>query len=209
MNKVIILLLLVLGSLAGNAQVKTVFFDQKDKVTNDSTKAVTYAIYGKLSGEELWAFKKYDLEGYMMVSGAFLDDLLTVAQGKFIYYDWINPVENFTNQEILARGKERYITLSGNFEGGKRQGRWLSFYENGEIKNVLFYNSGVLDGEYKFFDREGKLMESGQFLNGKKEGEWHLKGGLQVVVFKDNKVISDVKRTKKQLKEEQTNKGKL
>ncbi len=209
MNKIIILFLLVFGSFTGNAQVKTIFFDQKDKVTPDSVKAVTYAIYGKLSGENLWAFKKYDLEGYLMVSGAFIDDLLTVAQGKFNYYDWINPDDNFANQEIVAKGKERYLTLSGNFENGKRQGKWLSFYENGEIKNVFSYENGALQGEYKFFDHAGTLKESGQFFNDKKEGEWHLKGGLQVVVFKNDKVVSEVKKTKKQLREEQVRKSKL
>jgi antitoxin component YwqK of YwqJK toxin-antitoxin module len=209
MNKIIIILLFILSSFAGYGQIKTVFFDNKDKVTADSTKATTYAIYGKLTGESLWAFKKYDLDGYLMMSGAFKDDALTIAQGKFIYYDWINPNDSFTNRDIVDKGKERYVTLSGEFVNGKRQGKWLSFYENGEIKNVFFYDKGVLQGEYKLFDNAGKLIESGQFVNDKKEGEWQLKGGLQVVVFKNDKVVSVVKKTRKQLKEEQQKKSKL
>jgi hypothetical protein len=206
MNKILIILLFVLCSFCGYGQVKTVFFDAKDKITTDSTKANSYAIYGKVTGDSLLAFKKYDLDGYLLVSGTFKDEALTIPQGKFVYYDWIDPNDNFRNMETVARGKERFIVLSGNFENGLRQGQWLTFYENGEVKNVMNYDKNVLQGAFKTFDNEGKLLESGEFVNNKKEGVWTLKGGLQVVTFKNDKVVSQIKKTRGQLKKEQQSK---
>jgi hypothetical protein len=211
MNKILMFLLFVLCSFNGFGQVKSVFFDAKDKVTTDSTKANSYAIYGKVTGDSVYVFKKYDLDGYLMATGAFKDEHLTIPHGKFVYYDWINPYDGFTNQEAVARGKERYITLSGNFENGLREGLWISYYVTGEVKDVANYKKNLLNGEYKSFETNGDLKESGQFVNNKKEGEWKLKGGLQIVRFENNKVISTVNKTRKQLKKEKElqNKRKL
>lgn len=202
MNKVLVFLLFVLCSFNGFGQVKSVFFDAEDKVTTDSTKAESYAIYGKVTGDSIYIFKKYDLDGYLMVTGSFKDEGLTIPHGKFVYYDWINPYDSFTNHETVARGKERYITLSGNFKNGRREGRWVSYYVNGDVKDVANYKGNLLNGEYKSFEANGNLKESGQFVNNKKEGEWSLKGGLQVVTFKNDKVIATVNKTRKQLKKE-------
>ena len=209
MNKILILLLCVFCSSGSYGQVKTVFFDVKEQVTTDSTKANSYAIYGRVTGENLWVFKKYDLNDYLTVSGAFKDEALQIPHGKFVYYDWINPYDGFINQETVAKGKERYIKLSGNFEDGLRQGQWLSYYVNGQVKSVVNYEKGMAHGEFKSFNTKGDLEESGKFVNDLKEGEWLLKGGLTVVTFKNDKIISTVNKTRRQLKKEQENKGKL
>lgn len=207
MRKSFIIILFVLFSLCGYGQVRTVYFDVKDKVTTDSTKANSYAIYGKISGDSLWVFKKYDRDGYLLVTGSFKDDLLSIAQGKFVYYNWINPNESFSNAATLSQGKERYIVQSGNYDQGLRQGKWFSYYESGEIRNVVVFNTGVMSGEFKFFDENGKLQESGQFMNDKKQGTWILSGGLKVVNYENDQVISVVKKTKRELKKEQENKA--
>ena len=128
---------------------------------------------------------------------------LSIPQGNFVYYDWINPYDSFKNQEAVARGKERYVLLTGSFDNGLREGLWRSFYENGEVRDVAFYKKNLLNGDYKSFDKHGDLKESGKFVNNKKEGEWLLKGGLQVVKFENDKVISTVNKTRRQLKKEQ------
>ncbi|WP_432714904.1 toxin-antitoxin system YwqK family antitoxin [Pedobacter sp.] len=200
MNKFFLVVLFLLCAFGSDAQVKTVFFDSKDKVTADSAKAKSYAIYGKVTGDSVYVFKKYDLDGYLLVSGSFSDEQLNVAHGKFVYYDWINPNDSFANLEAVSKGKERYIVLSGSFKNGHREGQWLSFYENGDVKNVVIYKNNILNGPYKFFDTKGNLEESGQFINGKKEGEWQLDGGRKVAIYKDDKMISVVKKTKKEIK---------
>ncbi|MET3113619.1 hypothetical protein AAKU52_001347 [Pedobacter sp. CG_S7] len=209
MKKIAILLLFVFCSFSNYAQVRTVFFDVEEKVTSDSTKAETYAIYGQVTGNSLWVFKKYDLSGYLLVSGAFKDESLRIAQGKFVYYDWIDPNDSFENLETVTKGKDRFVVLSGAFEDGLRQGQWLSFYESGEVRNVLNYDKNVFHGEYRSFDSHGDLQESGQFVNNKKEGEWLLKGGLEVVQYKNDQVTAVVKKTRRELKKEKENTHKL
>ena len=83
MNKIVIFLLLLFCSFNSYSQVKSVFFDAKDKVTSDSTIATSYAIYGKVSGSDVYVFKKYDLDGYLLVTGAFKDEALKYSPGEF------------------------------------------------------------------------------------------------------------------------------
>lgn len=202
MKKIFIAGLLFLCSTVwGYAQVKTVYFDIKDKVTTDSLHAASYAVYGKVSGDSLWVFKKYDMDGYIATTGSFKDELLEVPHGKFVYYDWINPNKSETGANALNTGRDRYIVLSGNFDNGLRQGKWLSYYENGEIKSVINFEKGMMQGEYKGFDDKGRIIETGQYAEDKKDGEWKFNGGLRVITFKMDQVISDVKRTKKELRE--------
>ena len=209
MNKIYILLIFILISYSGFGQVRKVYFDEKDRVTTDSTEAASYGIYGYLSGEKLWAFKKYDSEGYMMTTGAFSDSSLQIPQGKFVYYDWVDPNEGFRQLEVYTKGKERYVTMSGNFVQGKQHGQWISYYVDGSVKNVVNYEKGLLNGPFKSFDRDGDLVETGQFLSGKRDGKWVTDGGLKVTTYKDDQVLSVEKKTKRQLREEQQQKPKL
>lgn len=203
MNKFITLILFVLCSFSAQSQIRTVYFDANDKVTTDSTIAYSYGIYGKITGQDLWMFKKYDIDGVLMVTGAFMDDLLTLPQGKFVYYDWVDPNVDYANQTVIDQGKQRYMRVSGNFVNGLRDGQWISFYENGNVRDIAHYVANSLSGEYKSFDRKGEIIQSGQYLNDKKEGEWILEGGLRVATYQNDKVISVVKKTRRQLKAEQ------
>ena len=206
MHKILIIILFVLFSSAAQSQIQTVYFDAKDQVTADSTLARSYGIYGKVTGEQLWVFKKYDIDGVLMVTGAFKDDLLSLPQGKFVYYDWVDASNNYANLILLERGIQRYVLLSGNFENGLKHGRWTSFYENGDVKSVSLFEAGILHGDYISFDRNGDMFERGTFVNNKKEGTWQLSGGLKVVEYKNDQVISVTNKTKRQLKAEQQNK---
>ena len=44
-----------------------------------------------------------------------------------------------------------YPVLIGQFKDGKRDGRWLIYWENGNLKNVINYNSGIINGFYSSF----------------------------------------------------------
>lgn len=202
MNKLAMTVVLLFFSILGyGQQVRTVYFDAKDVATTDSTKIASYGIYGKVSGSNLWVFKKFDLDNYLMVTGAYKDDELRIPQGKFVYYDWVDNGNSYVGIEATIKGRERYVVLSGNFENGLRQGRWTSYYEDGEVKTIATYENGVLQGEYKSFSHKGDVDQSGSFVNNKKEGVWHVDGGRRVVTFKDDQIVSDVKLSKRDLKQ--------
>lgn len=189
-------------SFNGFSQVKTVYYDDEDHVIADSTQASSYAIYGKLTGDSVYTFKKYDADGYVMVTGAFKDDSLQVAHGKFVYYDWVDQLTTLGNTLPVADGKDRYILLTGNFKDGKREGRWLTFYPNGSLKSVVTFVDNVLNGESKSFDTKGRLQTSGNFLNGKKNGQWIMSGGRKIEQYENGELRSTVKKSKKELEAE-------
>jgi antitoxin component YwqK of YwqJK toxin-antitoxin module len=209
MKRFLLLLAFICFCLNGYSQVKTVYYDQGDHVISDSTQAASYAIYGKLSGDSLYTFKKYDADGYVMVTGAFRDDSLKVAQGKFVYYDWVDELTSLGNTLPSAAGKERYILVTGNFNNGKKSGKWLTFYPDGGLKNVMTFLDDVMNGEYKYFDRKGKLQISGTYKNGKKNGQWVSSGGRKIEQYSDDKVVSTIKKSKKELEAEQKQGKKL
>ncbi len=56
------------------------------------------------------------------------------------------------------------LASEGHFERGKRNGFWRNWYENGTIKDSLFYKDGEPFGEQLYYDSTGKLyMRKNQF----------------------------------------------
>jgi hypothetical protein len=203
MKRLLFMLVLVLSTLSGWSQVKTVFYDEEDHVISDSTQAASYAIYGKVTGDSLYTFKKFDADGYVTVTGAFEDDSLKLAQGKFVYYDWVDDVSTLGNTLPSDQAKDRYVYVTGNFQNGKKTGRWYTFYPNGSLKNVVTFVNDVMNGEFKYFNTKGKLETSGTYVNGKKDGEWVSSGGRKIEQYRNDKVLSTVKKSKKELEAEE------
>ncbi len=202
MKRILILLVLLTGALSGYGQVKTVYFDEEDHIVEDSTKAMSYALVGKLTGDSVYTVKKFDAEGYMMMTGAYKDDAFKVPHGDFVYYDWVEAISPMGNYIVPANGKERFINLRGSYREGLKEGRWITYYQTGSIENVVNYKHNLLHGAYRRFDYKGNLEVSGNFLNNKKEGPWVTKSGRVIYEFKNDKVVSTVKKSKKQLEAE-------
>lgn len=204
MKRLFVVFFFLTAGLHTFGQVKSVMFDIKDFITQDSSRAVTYGVYGKLSGDSLYTFKRFDFEGILLSSGSFKDDSLQVPHGKFIYYDWITPDNNPLNMGYEINGKERYIQLTGTFTNGVKTGRWISFYPNGVLKQVITYNQGIVHGAYQYFNTDGKVMVSGLYILGKKSGTWTLNGGKQENEYADDKLISTLKGKKLRDKQAQS-----
>lgn len=54
-------------------------------------------------------------------------------------------------------------------ETGKKDGKYKSFYENGQLKKEISYKNGELDGSYEEYYRDGKLKIKTSYKNGEKE----------------------------------------
>lgn len=205
-KRLFVFFLLVCGGLFSSAQVKSVMFDSKDIITQDSSRAVSYAVFGKLSGDSLYTFKRFDFEGILLSTGSFKDDSLQVPHGKFIYYDWITPENNPLTYEYEINGKERYVQLTGSFTDGVKTGRWIAFYPNGTIKQVVTYKQGIVQGAYQLFSISGKLLVSGLYVLGKKNGTWTIDGGKQENEYVNDQLISTLKGKKLREKKAQSEK---
>jgi hypothetical protein len=202
MKKILVMLVLLMSAVTGMAQVKTVYFNEDDEVVTDSTEAVSYALIGRVTGDSVYTVKKFDADGYMLMTGAYKDDDLKVAHGNFVYYDWVEAISPLGNYVVPAGGKERFINLRGTFRNGLREGRWITYYQSGSIKDVVNYKQNRMNGEYRNFDYKGNLETQGNFIENKKEGTWITKGGRVIYQFKNDKVVSTIKKSKKQLEAE-------
>jgi hypothetical protein len=65
--------------------------------------------------------------------------------GLFVILDWIPP-------------KEYYISSKGYYENDLKQGKWINYYENGQIEKMLKYTNGGVVQNGKFYREDGSLM---------------------------------------------------
>jgi antitoxin component YwqK of YwqJK toxin-antitoxin module len=202
MKRIVFCFLLFAGSINYTySQVKSILLDGRDRIVADSALAVNYAVFGKVEGDTVYTFKKFDFNGVLLTSGTFKDDSLQVPHGNFVYYDWITPDNNYTNLGYEINGKARFVVLSGKYINGLRVGRWLSFYADGKVKQLANYVQGALNGLYQSYDNSGKVQISGSYIRDKKQGTWTLRGGKQEDEYVDDKLISSL--TGKKLRDKQ------
>jgi antitoxin component YwqK of YwqJK toxin-antitoxin module len=76
-------------------------------------------------------------------------------------------------------GKKKSITYSDNglaFYERRRKDHFVvrkDYHENGKIHWVVHYNKmGKINGRYRKWDEDGKLIEKGRYRNGEKVGIW-------------------------------------
>ena len=69
----------------------------------------------------------------------------------------------------------------GRMKGGKQQGPWVTYYENGQLWFRRNYENGELEGPWVWYYETGQLLEEGKHKNGKREGSFvwfHVNGQL-------------------------------
>lgn len=180
-----------------NAQVAPVYF-YGDQVTTDKNKATSYAIYGKLSTEDLWMFKRYDLNNNLIQTGSYNDALLTTPHGKFVFYMNIEYFNRLHKTKFKINGRTRFTSQQGSFVNGLEEGRWLLFYPDGNVLNTQDYVNGKLHGEFITYDKFGDIEIKGNYVDGERDGEWIFNGGEQKVIYEKGvmKSSENVKKTK-------------
>jgi len=191
-----------------SAQVKPIYFDG-DKITPNKEKATSYAIYGKLSTEDLWIVKKYDLWDNLTLTGSYKDEELKIAQGTFTFYAFIDAF-NYANNEFfkISKGKERFVSQKGQYIDGLQQGRWFTYYPDGNVFSYQDFVDGKAQGEFKIFDKLGNVLTSGNYLDGQTNGEWFFDKGTKRAVF-ENGVLKSTENVKKKKKVKATVNQKL
>ena len=69
----------------------------------------------------------------------------------------------------VSEGKDRLYYLNG-----KQDGKWISFYKNGNIKSIVNWKDGKLNGKYIIYvyNSNGTYRTKGAYSMGKPIGEW-------------------------------------
>ena len=189
MMKIRVWIFLCLASLTTFAQVKPIYF-YGNKIIADSTKATSYAVYGKLSSENVWVFKRYDLYNNLMQTGAYADSLLTIAQGKFDFYNYIADFNADNYENFKLKGNIIYKTQTGNFVNGMEEGKWLSFYPDGNILTLQNFEGGKANGKFISYNKYGKTMIEGTYKEGKMDGEWVFAKEKRKIVYHMDAIVS-------------------
>lgn len=60
----------------------------------------------------------------------------------------------------------------GRYKGGKLEGLWSGWWENGFKKEEGPYQAGLRSGVWKFWHSNGKKAAEGGYKDGKREGRW-------------------------------------
>ncbi len=68
--------------------------------------------------------------------------------------------------EWLEYHKNGNLKFKGNYRDGKKEGEWLEYYENGNIKSKGYYKNGQKDGTWIFYRESGKLKKVRRYING-------------------------------------------
>jgi antitoxin component YwqK of YwqJK toxin-antitoxin module len=192
----VLLFFFSLGYFTAYAQVAPVYF-QGDRVTANKERATSYAIYGKLSDQEIWAFKRYDLYNNLIQTGAYKDEQLSVPHGTFTFYMDIDDYNQlYSSRFKLAKGQFRFVSQKGNFANGVEDGRWFLYFPDGNVMNYQDFVNGKLHGEFVTLDRLGKILIKGNYVDGEKDGKWILEGNDRTAVYEKGKLIATFKGNK-------------
>jgi hypothetical protein len=182
-------------------QFKPVYFIG-EQIVADSTMATSYGVYGKLSGEELYVLKVFDLKNNLMTTGTYKDERLKIAHGAFVYYNNIEAFNNLNATNFAIKDKERFMSGKGFYTDGNKSGRWITFFPDGKIMNVTTYLNGVKHGFYGLYTRKGNMVISGTYYADEKDGEWQFDNGKvkETYIKGVKQLVPEKKEKKKQTK---------
>ena len=61
---------------------------------------------------------------------------------------------------------------NGSFKNGIKNGEWLIYHENGQLRSKENYTDGVWDGLREYYDKSGQLFYKGHFKSNRRDGIW-------------------------------------
>lgn len=95
-------------------------------------------------------------------------DLKETNQSEALYYSVGSLKTGYNNIYFKSRNIFRKLTL----KNGKIEGKFVEFYETGELKEIGRYENGMREGTWKVYYKTGKIKEKGDYSRGEKIGVW-------------------------------------
>ena len=93
------------------------------------------------------------------------DDL--VEKDGFFY-------KKFTDVPFTGKvtGEEPRSFEPGSFKDGKRDGPWVHYHDNGQLRYKGTYKDGKRDGPWVWYYDNGQLWSKGAYKDGEEDGPW-------------------------------------
>ena len=79
--------------------------------------------------------------------------------------------KKFTDVPFTGEVSGRY---KGKFENGKKDGLWVNYHENGQLRSKGNWKNGKKDSLWEWYFENGQLWEKANFKDGELEGIWEL-----------------------------------
>lgn len=92
-----------------------------------------------------------------------------------------------------------YLYAQGDYNKtddlGRKQGKWMEFYENGQLRYTGKFKNNEPVGEFVYYSAEGTMIGRGNYHDKKKQGKWEFfsedNGALILLEHYDNGVLVD------------------
>lgn len=176
-------------------QDKKYFLDSQNEIC-DSAKGSTYMIlFEKKESDTVFRMNQYTIQDLLLAKASFKDSSLSIPHGCFEYYKVLKNSSSQLTENNIANPKSgnSYLESKGNFNLGKRNGVWIEYNENGDIKKMETYVNDVLNGKYVDYDMNGGIIVSGEYVNDLREGKWTVFGGRQDDIYINGRVVKIIK----------------
>jgi antitoxin component YwqK of YwqJK toxin-antitoxin module len=95
-------------------------------------------------------------------------NLNKTIQTEAVYY----KLGNATDGAVSFFYMNKTIYRKVFFSDGNLNGKFLEYYNSGELKEIGRYEKGLREGVWKTYYKSGKIKERGKYKNGDKVGIW-------------------------------------
>lgn len=104
---------------------------------------------------------KYYNSGELHYEIPFVNDLKHGVALEYNKKGEIITITRYRKDQIVVHDK-----INRFDEEGRKTGKWLAFYENGNVKEEKNYSNGKLEGYVKRYSQEGKLITAVKYTKG-------------------------------------------
>lgn len=162
------------------SQSKHVIYLKPDgSKTTNADSANSYIMYEPVANDSLWFMQQFSMDHIIMTSGYYADDAMSVPHGKFTYYQYYNGGGRISydferrKYDTTIFKASNYVSKTGYYVNGKRNGKWQIYNENGTLYEICFYRDDVISGPDRYYADDGKqVLEEGFMKDNRKDGDW-------------------------------------
>ena len=86
----------------------------------------------------------------------------------------IEKIYYLQDSEVPFTGKVREGREILYYLPGRQDGKWISFYKNGNIKSIVNWKDGKLNGKYVIYENNGRKSTETIYKDGKENGYYFL-----------------------------------
>ncbi len=86
------------------------------------------------------------------------DDIIFATTYSFIKEDIIlDSIPEY--EDVVVKYENGQIETQGQYHNGNMNGKWITYYKSGKIKNISYFDDNYPVGTWKYYDENGKLTK--------------------------------------------------